>query len=291
MVLRRRRGRRRRDRLGPARSACTAPSPCCCSPRSPPLTALSVTWAIVPELAYIEAGRTLAYLAVFAAGVAGARLAPRGADVAIKGIVLAAIAATVYALAARVWPGTIGENEISNRIGQPFEYWNAVGTTAALAIPGLLWLGSRRGGKRRRARGRLSGHGRRDPRDPAHAVPRCPGGRGDRGRRLVRDRAAAAAQPARPPAAEHRRRARRRVGAVQGRLRRDRPAPRRQGERGGRVRPAAPPDGRRARAGRPGGERRPQPLRPDRRGSGGGSGSPRSWWRAPCRSWPSPRWR
>jgi hypothetical protein len=110
------------------------------------LTALSVTWAIVPELAYIEAGRTFAYLAVFAAGVAGARLAPRWGHVAIKGIVLAAIAATAYALAARVWPGSIGENEISNRIGQPFEYWNAVGGTAALAIPGLLWLGSRRGG-------------------------------------------------------------------------------------------------------------------------------------------------
>ena len=110
------------------------------------LTALSVTWAIVPELAYIEAGRTFAYLAVFAAGVTGARLAPRWGHVAIKGIVLAATAATAYALAARVWPGSIGETEISNRIGQPFEYWNAVGSTAALAIPGLLWLGSRRGG-------------------------------------------------------------------------------------------------------------------------------------------------
>ncbi|MGH2714891.1 MAG: hypothetical protein ACRDM7_13580, partial [Thermoleophilaceae bacterium] len=65
------------------------------------LTALSVTWAIVPELAYIEAGRTLAYLAVFAAGVAGARLAPRGTHVAIKGVVLAAIAAVAYGLAAR----------------------------------------------------------------------------------------------------------------------------------------------------------------------------------------------
>ena len=107
------------------------------------LTALSVTWAIVPELAYVESGRTLSYLVVFAAGVAGARLAPRGAHIAIKGIVIAAIAATAYALIARVWPGSIGENEISNRIGQPFEYWNAVGTTAALAIPGLLWLGSR----------------------------------------------------------------------------------------------------------------------------------------------------
>jgi O-Antigen ligase len=110
------------------------------------LTALSITWAIVPELAYIEVGRTFAYLAVFAAAVAAARLAPGGAHVAIKGVVLAALAATAYALAARVWPGSIGETEISNRIGQPFGYWNAVGTTAALAVPGLLWLGSRRGG-------------------------------------------------------------------------------------------------------------------------------------------------
>jgi hypothetical protein len=108
-------------------------------------TALSVTWAQVPSLAYIEAGRTLAYLAVFAAAVAGARLAPRATPAVVTGIVLAATAAVLYALAARIWPGSIGENEISNRIGQPFQYWNAVGTTAALAIPGLLWLGTRRG--------------------------------------------------------------------------------------------------------------------------------------------------
>jgi hypothetical protein len=110
------------------------------------LTALSVTWAVVPSLAYVEAGRTLGYLAVFAAAVAGARLAPRATPVVITGVVLAATAAVVYALAARVWPASIGESEISNRIGQPFQYWNAVGTTAALAIPGLLWLGTRRNG-------------------------------------------------------------------------------------------------------------------------------------------------
>ena len=110
------------------------------------LTALSVTWAVVPDLAYVETGRTFAYLAVFAAAVAGARLAPRATPKVITGIVLAATAAVVYALAARVWPASIGENEISNRIGQPFQYWNAVGTTAALAIPGLLWLGTRREG-------------------------------------------------------------------------------------------------------------------------------------------------
>lgn len=108
-------------------------------------TALSVTWAGVPSLAYVEAGRTLAYLALFAAAVAGARLAPRATPAVVTGIVLAATAAVLYALAARIWPASIGVNEISNRIGQPFQYWNAVGSTAALAIPGLLWLGTRRG--------------------------------------------------------------------------------------------------------------------------------------------------
>jgi O-Antigen ligase len=110
------------------------------------LTAVSITWAIVPDLAYVEAGRTLAYLALFAAAIAGARLAPRSGAVVVKGIVLAATAAVVYSLLARVWPGSLGQNEISNRIGQPFEYWNAVGATAALAAPGLLWLGARRAG-------------------------------------------------------------------------------------------------------------------------------------------------
>lgn len=110
------------------------------------LTALSVTWSLVPELSYIESGRTLAYLATFAAAVAAARVAPQASPVVLKGVLLGALAAVAYALASRIWPGTLAENELSNRIGQPFQYWNAVGTTAALAIPAALWLGSRRSG-------------------------------------------------------------------------------------------------------------------------------------------------
>jgi hypothetical protein len=107
------------------------------------LTALSVTWSIVPDLSYVEAGRTFAYLGVFASGIAVARLAPRAPELVIAGVLLAAVAAVTYALLSRVWPATLAANELSNRIGAPFEYWNAVGTTAALAVPGLLWLGSR----------------------------------------------------------------------------------------------------------------------------------------------------
>ena len=110
------------------------------------LTALSVVWSIVPELAYIEAGRTFAYLATFAAAIAAARLAPDAAAVILKGVLIGALAAVAYALASRIWPGTLAETELSNRIGQPFQYWNAVGTTAALAIPAALWVGARHTG-------------------------------------------------------------------------------------------------------------------------------------------------
>lgn len=110
------------------------------------LTALSVIWSQVPDLAYIEAGRTFAYLATFAAALAAARVAPQASPVILKGVLIGALAAVAYALASRIWPGSIAEDELSNRIGQPFQYWNAVGTTAALAIPAALWLGSRRTG-------------------------------------------------------------------------------------------------------------------------------------------------
>ena len=110
------------------------------------LTCLSVLWSVVPELSYMEAGRTLAYLLVFAAGVAAARLAPRSPDVILAGVLVGAVAVVSYALASRVWPATLAANELSNRLGAPFHYWNAVGTTAAMAVPGLLWLGSRRSG-------------------------------------------------------------------------------------------------------------------------------------------------
>jgi len=110
------------------------------------LTAASVLWSIVPELTYVEAGRTFAYVAVFAAAVASARLAPRAAPQLLLGLLIGAIVPVLYALASRVWPGALAENEVSNRLGQPFDYWNAVGCVAAIAVPISLWLGSRRTG-------------------------------------------------------------------------------------------------------------------------------------------------
>ena len=110
------------------------------------LTAVSILWSIVPELSYVEAGRTFAYLAVFAAAVAGARLAPHAAPRLLVGLLIGATVPVAYALASRVWPAALAENEVSNRLGQPFDYWNAVGCVAAMAVPITLWLGSRRTG-------------------------------------------------------------------------------------------------------------------------------------------------
>src|SRR3954469_14735484 len=110
------------------------------------LTAISITWSIAPDLSYEDAGRMLAYLAIFAAAIGAGRLAPRAAPVLIHAVLIGAVAVVVYGLASRVWPGALAENELSNRIGQPFGYWNALGTTAAMMVPAALWLGSRRAG-------------------------------------------------------------------------------------------------------------------------------------------------
>ncbi|MEA2479652.1 MAG: hypothetical protein QOJ07_1574 [Thermoleophilaceae bacterium] len=110
------------------------------------LTALSVTWSITPDASWIETNRTIAYLAVFAAALGAARLAPEGWLVLLRGLLIGAAAIVIYALASRVWPASIAPDELYSRLAQPFSYWNALGVTAALAVPPAIWLGARRSG-------------------------------------------------------------------------------------------------------------------------------------------------
>ena len=110
------------------------------------LTAVSVLWSITPELTYVEAGRTFAYLGLFCAAVAVGRLAPRAAPALLVALLVGAVVPVAYGLASRVWPAALAENEVSNRLGQPFDYWNALGCVAAMAVPVAIWLGSRRTG-------------------------------------------------------------------------------------------------------------------------------------------------
>jgi hypothetical protein len=111
------------------------------------LSAISIFWSIAPDVTWVEADRTFAYFAVFAAGVAFGRLAPTGYAVLLRGVLGAVAVLTLYALASRVWPEQIGgATELYARIGAPYRYWNAVGVTAALGVVPTLWLGARRSG-------------------------------------------------------------------------------------------------------------------------------------------------
>ena len=110
------------------------------------VTALSLTWSIAPDDTLVETARSFAYLAIFATAIALARLAPDAAPVVLKGILLAAVAVAGYALLTRIWPSG---DELSARLGEPYDYWNALGATAALAVVPGLWLGTRAAGRTR----------------------------------------------------------------------------------------------------------------------------------------------
>jgi O-Antigen ligase len=110
------------------------------------LTALSITWAVEPSGAWVEADRTLSYLATMAAGVALVRLFPHRWASLLGGVVLASVLVCGYALLTKVFPGALNADEIYARLREPFGYWNAVGLMAAAAGPACLWLGARRSG-------------------------------------------------------------------------------------------------------------------------------------------------
>ena len=109
------------------------------------LTALSILWSLHPADSWIETNRTLAYVGAFAAGIAAVRLAPARWEAVLYGVLLALTVVSLYGLLTKVAPGWLAEDEIYGRLREPYGYWNAVGITAAMAIPLCLWLGTRPG--------------------------------------------------------------------------------------------------------------------------------------------------
>ncbi len=110
------------------------------------LTALSPTWAANPSDAWLEANRTFAYAAVFAAAAALAHVVPGRWGAVLGAITLSAVVISAYAVLTKLAPGPLNPDELYARLSEPFGYWNSVGLMAALGVPGLLWLGSRRTG-------------------------------------------------------------------------------------------------------------------------------------------------
>lgn len=107
-------------------------------------TALSVGWSVVPDLSFIEAGRSFAYLAVFAGAIAAARLAPTASPVVLRAALAACVVVCLYGLVSRVWPGALAPTEQAARLGQPFGYWNAIGSMAAIGVIPAMWMGAKR---------------------------------------------------------------------------------------------------------------------------------------------------
>ena len=109
-------------------------------------TAASVAWSVAPDDSWVEAGRTTSYLAGFAGALALARLMP-GRWAAVLGSVAALTAVvSAYALLVKVFPATFDPSGTIGRLRLPFDYFNAVGYSAALGMPAWVWLGARREG-------------------------------------------------------------------------------------------------------------------------------------------------
>jgi hypothetical protein len=107
---------------------------------------LSLSWSVTPDLTAQALSLSLAYLAVFAVALIAPRYLPGGAATVASGLLAASTAVCAWALATRIWPGSLASEVIGARLGAPFDYWNALGSMAALSVPLALWLGSRREG-------------------------------------------------------------------------------------------------------------------------------------------------
>lgn len=110
------------------------------------LSGLSVVWSVQPDASWQDAGRLLAYSAVFGVALALVRLAPERWPAILGGLTLAASVVCAYALATKVFPGKLAPEVTYARLEEPYGYWNAIGLTAALGAIGCLWLGARRRG-------------------------------------------------------------------------------------------------------------------------------------------------
>ena len=110
------------------------------------LTGLSVLWSLAPADSWVEAGRTFAYVALFAAGIALARLLPQRWGALLGGVAAGCLIVCGWALLTKVFPASLAGEETYARLREPFAYWNSVGLMAAFGVPPLLWLAARRSG-------------------------------------------------------------------------------------------------------------------------------------------------
>jgi O-Antigen ligase len=107
------------------------------------LTYLSIAWSVQPYTSWVEANRTLSYLAAFAAASILARLAPNRWPAVLGAVGTVTVIVCGYALLTKVFPASLDATDNVARLRVPFDYFNAVGLIAALGLPVCLWAGTR----------------------------------------------------------------------------------------------------------------------------------------------------
>jgi F0F1-type ATP synthase assembly protein I len=108
------------------------------------LTIASISWSVQPATSWVEANRTVSYLAAFGGAVALARLTPTRWPALVGAVAAGTSILCGYALLVKVFPGTFDPIDQIGRLRLPFGYWNAVGLIAAIGLPACLWAGARR---------------------------------------------------------------------------------------------------------------------------------------------------
>ncbi|MBJ7459561.1 MAG: O-antigen ligase family protein [Thermoleophilaceae bacterium] len=108
------------------------------------VTALSVSWSLVPNATLLDAIRLLAYTCVLALAALLAQNHQKRAREILLGAGLAALLLVIFALLSRVAPGIFPETDNFARVRLPFGYWNAVGCVGAIGMLIALWAGTRR---------------------------------------------------------------------------------------------------------------------------------------------------
>ncbi len=214
------------------------------------LSAISIVWSVQPDESWRDAGRLLAYAAVFAVAVAGARLAPARWPAILGGIVLSSVVDLLLRPRDQGLPEHFPSANDYARLYEPYGYWNALGLTAAMGAIGCMWLGGRRGGACPAQRPGLPGDGGAAADAAAGVLARRPGRPGPGAGALVRDRAAAPARRGRADRRRHMRRGDRRVGLQDAGTELGKSAHRRSDRRRAPARRAGDRDDRRADAGR-----------------------------------------
>jgi hypothetical protein len=108
------------------------------------LSYASIAWSVQPALSWLEANRTLSYLAAFAVALIAGRVTPNRWRGVLGAVAAATTVVSGYALVVKVFPATFDPLDALGRLSLPFGYWNATGLMAALGVPACLWAGARR---------------------------------------------------------------------------------------------------------------------------------------------------